>query len=753
MFPNNSNLNLNVNEKLAALTKTREVTHQELCEKVRDLTGETVNLLYDFKITRFGPSKKYWYFSYKFDNYHAVTVGSWNFDFEETTFSSSDNGGGSYAKEEEYRRIAHTHIKEERERAEKECEEKTKKILSESTECKDHPYLKKKRIKPNGLIRQSDNMLLVPVINQDKVVGLQKISPDGQKRFVSGTKLKGSFFPLSPLTNDKIETIYLCEGYATGATIHESLTETGDNCQSCVIIAFNASNLVDVSHYIRSIKPLTEIIICADKDQASKTGIKAGEYYAERASKEVTNCRYILPDCGVIDKCDFNDLGVEATRSQLLGDKIVLKDIEVDPDEINFKKMKLPKFRGYAAILFNHIYSTSPVKRTRFSAASTLAIMAHAISNTFTCNGVTTHLYTMILGGTASGKNHPLKMASSIFCKINKHDTIIGKPSSDYALCDAISPQKKANEVTKSYFPKQLIVTDEAEDFFNSMSNSSDSFGQRISSLLLSLYTSTGDDFLGVVTKNNTRRGFCFSPAVSILGSMTIDGFSNCINNKTISSGLAGRFLFFPDSEKRNPEDVEIKQPPKEILDWITKLMNIETRTELTMTDSAKVLYNEACKRFNSLVDDSAQETIIYSRCGEIIKKLAIIDAVSFCPIGMIPVLKTIEHNSVNWAINFYEAMSSSVVAFFSQKVSMGINDKVTQTIETLIANSGSAGISKYCFLHHKAIRSLNRRSYDINSELKNMVESGIIFESRINIENSRKKSSVFIHSKFIKNK
>jgi len=66
----------------------------------------------------------------------------------------------------------------------------------------------------------------------------------------------------------------VCEGYATGATIHEA---TG----LAVIVAFDAGNLLPVARFFREKKPDWLIVIAADNDAWTDTPIKnPGCYFA-----------------------------------------------------------------------------------------------------------------------------------------------------------------------------------------------------------------------------------------------------------------------------------------------------------------------------------------------------------------------------------------------------------------------------------------------------------------------------------------
>ncbi len=203
-----------------------------------------------------------------------------------------------------------------RERAQKEAHEKAreraKKIWSDATHAPDtHPYLVGKNVKAFG-IRVVDCQLVIPLRDLEGTIhSLQFINDDGEKRFLTDGAVNGHYY----LIGEPTESFYICEGYATGATIHEAT-------QCSVVVAFNAGNLLPVSEAIRSKYPQHQLVIAADNDQWSTTN--AGLTNATKAAEPV-NARVVTPeftDTGT-NATDFNDLhrleGLDTVREQLTG--------------------------------------------------------------------------------------------------------------------------------------------------------------------------------------------------------------------------------------------------------------------------------------------------------------------------------------------------------------------------------------------------------------------------------------------------
>jgi len=126
----------------------------------------------------------------------------------------------------------------------------------DASSCQQHDYLTRKGIKPNGTKIEGDK-LLIPMRDTAGIIhSLQTITPNGTKMFMLGGRVKGCYFGIGKPMN----VLIVCEGFATGASIHEC---TGH----AVAVAFNAGNLVAVALALRIKYPSLKIIIAADDDQ------------------------------------------------------------------------------------------------------------------------------------------------------------------------------------------------------------------------------------------------------------------------------------------------------------------------------------------------------------------------------------------------------------------------------------------------------------------------------------------------------
>jgi putative DNA primase/helicase len=187
-------------------------------------------------------------------------------------------------------------VSDDRERMHAQAREEVAKVWAEAKEPENHPYLKKKGVKAYG-IRMHKGELLIPYRDQNGLLhSVQKITASGDKWNWTGGEVSGHYHTIEGTG----KTAYLCEGYATGATIHEATGAT-------VYIAFSAGNMKEVSPLLPE-----NVIVAADNDTETKGN--PGLTAAMSTGREV-----IFPK-GTAGT-DFNDLamekGIDEVRRQL----------------------------------------------------------------------------------------------------------------------------------------------------------------------------------------------------------------------------------------------------------------------------------------------------------------------------------------------------------------------------------------------------------------------------------------------------
>ncbi|WNL50887.1 DNA primase [Xanthomonas phage Murka] len=290
------------------------------------------------------------------DNIPAGSFGSWK---DGATHSWCAKGYQELTDDERAQIDARMQLaKSEREREERERQGEAARqanlLWRDASPADDsHPYLVRKQVRSHGLRTATwaktnedghqwltvHGALLVPVmLTSGKIVSLQAIFPDRanemgrDKDFMSGGRKRGGFF-LIGMPPHADGNIVVCEGYATGASIHDA---TG----WCVAVAFDASNMVPVAEDLRAMMPNANFVIAADNDRWSSMGDiqNPGVHFAERAA-HAARARLVVPEFADLDDrpSDFNDLhvreGIEVVQRQMFPPMpVVAEEVEELPD-------------------------------------------------------------------------------------------------------------------------------------------------------------------------------------------------------------------------------------------------------------------------------------------------------------------------------------------------------------------------------------------------------------------------------------
>lgn len=217
----------------------------------------------------------------------------------------ADIGRALTASEEDENRVKVEVQRKQREieqtRRHAEARKRAELILAEAYSG-EHPYPLKKHIQlcgakvieaekvraiaPNLSPELTGLLLVIPVRADGVLTALQFITAGGVKRPLTGGKMAGGYYSIGTM-KDAV-ALAICEGYATGATIHEA---TGYP----VAVAFSAGNLMAVALATRAKFPDLPLILCAD-DDVDKPG-NPGLTKATEAARAVSGV-VAVPDFG-----------------------------------------------------------------------------------------------------------------------------------------------------------------------------------------------------------------------------------------------------------------------------------------------------------------------------------------------------------------------------------------------------------------------------------------------------------------------
>jgi len=292
-----------------------------LLEMDKTIQASPDAIIPDGDIHRFDVDKtcdqKGWYACHTTGVFAYAFYGDWS-EGETYRWNSWGKTSVSEAEKRNIKAIMEASLKrlgEERREQQEEISSKCQELWNAiSSASDDHSYLKSKGVKAHGIkVHPTDNGLIIPIYIDGKISSLQGINEDGCKSFRPGGKVSGGSF----LIGIAGPVMLLCEGYATGASLHEA---TG----LPTIVAFNANNLSKVAMRLKEAYPDTRFVSCADNDQftTGNPGLSKAREAAEILSADVAYPRFKDPDIRKYGKLtDWNDYhqvyGLKAVESAL----------------------------------------------------------------------------------------------------------------------------------------------------------------------------------------------------------------------------------------------------------------------------------------------------------------------------------------------------------------------------------------------------------------------------------------------------
>jgi putative DNA primase/helicase len=251
-----------------------------------------------------------WY-SLHTDGIAAGAFGCWRAGLQSTWCAKSDIAMTVAERDSHRQRIKAMQTQRETEQAKRQQSAATDAAqrLAAATVCTQHAYLTVKGVQGHGVKVDPAGALIVPMRDTAGTLhSMQTITPDGDKRFLSGGMVKGCYHAIGKPNG----LLIVCEGYATGASIHEC---TG----YAVAVAFNAGNIEPVALALRAKYSALKIIMAADDDHL--TDGNPGMTKARLAAQAVSGFLAVptFPSDRPDKATDFNDLhqlaGAHAVKS------------------------------------------------------------------------------------------------------------------------------------------------------------------------------------------------------------------------------------------------------------------------------------------------------------------------------------------------------------------------------------------------------------------------------------------------------
>ena len=250
------------------------------------------------------------YYAYHPDSNAAGVYGDWRTGLQSTWCTKSDNAMTNAERDAHKQRTKAMKAQRDADLliTQQQASQRVAALWSKADTAANHPYLQRKGISGYGIKVFGDTLLIPLRDTAGKLHSLQTISPEGDKRFHSGGRIKGCYH----LMGQPNGVLIVCEGYATGASLHKA---TGH----AVAVAFNASNLEAVILALYRKYPTLAMVVAADDDW--RTEGNPGLSYAKSAALSVGGVS-VAPQF-LADRpakaTDFNDLaalsGLDAVRA------------------------------------------------------------------------------------------------------------------------------------------------------------------------------------------------------------------------------------------------------------------------------------------------------------------------------------------------------------------------------------------------------------------------------------------------------
>lgn len=175
-------------------------------------------------------------------------------------------------------------------------------------------YLERKGLSNLGLnrVRMDGNDLIIPVYRNNQLTTIQRISPNGEKKFAFGCSSKGGYFVIG----NKTDLTVFAEGFATGLAIYQAIR----NCR--VVVCFSAGNVpVVAKDWMAAGKIKGFTVVACDNDY--QTSNNAGVTFGKQAA-EIIGCNAVYPQG--INGTDYDDAlreeswgGVAQLKKELIG--------------------------------------------------------------------------------------------------------------------------------------------------------------------------------------------------------------------------------------------------------------------------------------------------------------------------------------------------------------------------------------------------------------------------------------------------
>ncbi|EBF6656660.1 TPA: DUF927 domain-containing protein [Salmonella enterica subsp. enterica serovar Infantis] len=170
-------------------------------------------------------------------------------------------------------------------------------------------YLQSKGLSGFNYPVMTDGSLLLELVGESgAVTAAQTITPQGEKRLLTGSAKRGAYHVVN--APEQPQCVLIAEGLATALSVHLMRPE------ALTVAAVDAGNLLPVAEVMRRIYPAAQIVIAADNDHQRDGQANTGKDAAEKAALSVAGWVALPPTDHKADWDDYRQQnGLEAATA------------------------------------------------------------------------------------------------------------------------------------------------------------------------------------------------------------------------------------------------------------------------------------------------------------------------------------------------------------------------------------------------------------------------------------------------------
>lgn len=170
-------------------------------------------------------------------------------------------------------------------------------------------YLQSKGLTGFNYPIMPDGSLLLELVDESgEVTAAQTITPQGEKRLLTGSAKRGAYHAVN--APESPQSVLIAEGLATALSVHLMRPD------ALAVAAIDAGNLLPVAEVMRRKHPKAQIIIAADNDHHQNGEANTGREAAEKAALSVAGWVALPPTDHKADWDDYRQQnGLEAATA------------------------------------------------------------------------------------------------------------------------------------------------------------------------------------------------------------------------------------------------------------------------------------------------------------------------------------------------------------------------------------------------------------------------------------------------------